>query len=100
MWAEKLPGGGGLSRGPKITERKVRLQAGERFAIEFGVRVDEVIQGRAFLQGREANVATIGEEDAIVVVGAEEILSLILIRFQDETNYVTMVAWQDLVVRI
>ena len=25
---------------------------------------------------------------------------LILIRFQDETNYVTMAAWQDLVVRI
>ena len=25
---------------------------------------------------------------------------LILIRFQGETNYVTMVAWQDLVVRI
>ena len=27
-------------------------------------------------------------------------LLLILIRFQDETNYVTMAAWQDLVVRI
>jgi hypothetical protein len=25
---------------------------------------------------------------------------IILIRFQDETNYVTMAAWQDLVVRI
>ena len=32
--------------------------------------------------------------------GAGEVVDLILIRFQDETNYVTMAAWQDLVVRI
>lgn len=47
--SETLPGGGGGSRSRKIAERKVGLQAGTRFAIQFGVRVDEVIQGIALL---------------------------------------------------
>ena len=74
--SEKLPAGGGGGRGRKITERKAGLQAGKRFAIQFGVRVDEVIQGIALLKGRKTNVAAEGKQEQIVVVGTEEILSL------------------------
>ena len=50
----------------------MRRQARKRFPIEFGVRVNEVIQGIALLQGREANVAAIGKEGAMVIVSRKK----------------------------
>jgi hypothetical protein len=52
------------------------LEAGEGLAVEFGVGIDEIVEGIAVLLGRKAEVAAVGEEDAVDVVGAEEIVAL------------------------
>jgi len=43
-------------------KRKVCLQIFHRLAICLRIRIDKIIQGIAFLIGREANVAAVGEE--------------------------------------
>src|SRR5260370_24282588 len=65
----------GLGHG-NVAERKVRLQISHRPAIRLRVRIDKVIQGIALLVGREANVAAIGEENAVGVVRTEEEVAL------------------------
>src|SRR5215471_11852946 len=77
----KLPRGGIASGrcGPcrrEVAEREMRLQASKGLTVEFCIRIDEIVQRLALLQRTEANVAAQREEDAIVVVGAEEIVAL------------------------
>jgi hypothetical protein len=60
----------------KIAEGEMGLQARNWFAIELGVRVDEIVQGIALLLGREANITARGEEHAIVVMSPEQIVAL------------------------
>jgi hypothetical protein len=70
----KLPRGG-IASGHcrrEVAEREVRLQARKGLTVEFRIRVDEIVQGVPFLQGRQANVAAGGEEDAIVVVAPKK----------------------------
>src|SRR5260370_4529599 len=65
----------GLGHG-NVAERKVRLQIFHRLAIRLRVRIDKIVQGIALLIGREANVAAVGEENAIGVVRTEEEVAL------------------------
>jgi len=60
-----MSGGDARSRG-NIPERKVRLQVFYRLAIGLRVGIDKVVQGVAFLVGRETDVAAVGEENALV----------------------------------
>ena len=50
------------------------LQARNRLSIKLGIGIDEIVQRIALLLGREADIAAIAEEDAILVVGAKEIV--------------------------
>ena len=52
------------------------LKTGDGLAIEFGVGIDEIVEGIAMLIGREAEVAAVGEEDAVDVMRAKEIVAL------------------------
>ena len=59
-----------------VAERKVGLQIFHRLAIRFRVRVDKIVQRIASLIGRETDVAAVGEENAVGVVRAKEIVAL------------------------
>src|SRR6266849_1196791 len=59
-----------------VAEGKVRLQIVRRFAIRLRVGIDKIIQGIALLVGREADVAAVGEENAVGIVRAEEKVAL------------------------
>src|SRR5579872_340089 len=73
VWS--LVGGSSLCRGD-VAEGEVRLEVLHWLAVDLGIRVDEIVEGIAFLVGRKVNVAAVGEENTVNVVRAEEVIVL------------------------
>src|SRR5271170_3532726 len=65
-----------VRRGGEIAEGEVGLQGGERLAVQLRIGIDEVVEGIAVLVGRQPEVTAVSEEDAVDVMGSEEIVPL------------------------
>src|ERR1700674_1000913 len=68
--------GSGLRRCGYVAERKVGLEVFHLLAVDFRVGVDEIVERIAFLIRGQADVAAVGKENAVNIVGAEEIIVL------------------------
>ena len=79
------------AKGFKVSERaSIQLEVNKDLSLDFELS-----------PGSVTDVVTVTEEAPLLDTTNNTLGgTLILIRFQDETNYVTMAAWQDLVVRI
>jgi len=59
----------------------MRGESFDGLAAGFRVRIDEIVERRTFLFGGEDEVASVGKENAVIVVGAEILQSVQLPRF-------------------